>query len=249
MKINTIVKASLLGLIVNGAAIAGGNNTESVTIHQATYIQLTANKNQEAKLTNFLKAGAHLVQQTEPQTKLWFALQGNKDSFAIFDVFPDEAGRSAHFSGKVAAALRDNSETLIKGGWKEGVLSAVQNSEIIATNNYKVNTVLESTKASYIVLKAKPGKEKELANLLVDGAAIVSKTEPKTLFWLALKLDESTYAIFDTFTDDTGVDAHFSGAVAGALKSKAEDLVIGGWQHGVLDNVHQFNIIAAVKGY
>ncbi len=123
----------------------------------------------------------------------------------------------------------------------------MQNSEIIAANNYKVDAVLKSTKASYIILKSQPGKEKELATLLHDGAAMISKTEPNTLFWLALKLDESTYAIFDTFTDDYGVQAHFSGAVAGALKSKAEDIVVGGWQHGVLENVHQFNVIAAVR--
>ncbi|CEG57721.1 putative quinol monooxygenase [Legionella fallonii] len=247
MKIKTILNASLPGFGLTSTAIAGSAETKANTIHQATYIQFTANTGQESKLAGFLKAGAQLVHQTEPQTKLWFALQGDKETFAIFDVFHDEAGRVAHFSGKVAAALQDNSVALVKGGWLNGVLNAVQNSEILATNNYQSDDVLQSTKASYIILKAKSGKEQELAALLQDGAAIISKTEPKTLFWLALKLDESTYAIFDTFTDDTGVQAHFSGAVAGALKSQAENLIVGGWQHGVLDNVHQFNVIAAVK--
>ncbi len=126
MRIKTIVNASLLGLGMTGTAIAGGVDAEATAIHQATYIQLTANTNQEAKLADFLKSGAQLVEQTEPQTKLWFALQSDKDTFAIFDAFHDEAGRIAHFSGKVAAALQDNSATLIKGGWTDGVLSAVQ---------------------------------------------------------------------------------------------------------------------------
>ncbi|MET9023239.1 hypothetical protein ABZV93_25035 [Actinopolymorpha sp. NPDC004070] len=32
-------------------------------------------------------------------------------SFAIFDVFPDEAGRDTHLSGPLAAALREQTGT------------------------------------------------------------------------------------------------------------------------------------------
>jgi hypothetical protein len=41
----------------------------------------------------------------EPATVAWFATRLGQ-TFAIFDVFPDEAGRQAHFSSNVAAALK-----------------------------------------------------------------------------------------------------------------------------------------------
>jgi quinol monooxygenase YgiN len=34
-------------------------------------------------------------------------------TFGIFDVFPDESGRQAHLSGKVAAALMEKSSELL----------------------------------------------------------------------------------------------------------------------------------------
>ncbi len=52
----------------------------------------------------FLSGGLELVEQ-EPATTAWFALQLNPTTFGIFDAFPDEAGRDAHLSGKVAEAL------------------------------------------------------------------------------------------------------------------------------------------------
>jgi quinol monooxygenase YgiN len=35
----------------------------------------------------------------------WFAIRLGPSTFGIFDAFPDEAGRQAHLSGQVAAAL------------------------------------------------------------------------------------------------------------------------------------------------
>jgi quinol monooxygenase YgiN len=43
----------------------------------------------------------------EPGTVSWFAIQEGPSRFAIFDAFDDEAGREAHLSGKVAAALME----------------------------------------------------------------------------------------------------------------------------------------------
>jgi len=34
-------------------------------------------------------------------------------TYGIFDAFPDEAGRSAHLSGKVAAALMEQADELL----------------------------------------------------------------------------------------------------------------------------------------
>jgi quinol monooxygenase YgiN len=41
----------------------------------------------------------------EPGTTSWYALRLGPSSFGIFDAFPDESGRQAHLSGRVAEAL------------------------------------------------------------------------------------------------------------------------------------------------
>ena len=74
---------------------------------------------------------------------------------------------------------------------------------------------------------------------------IVADTEPMTLFWAALQIDENNFAIFDIFADDAGREAHFAGQVAGLLNERASELVSGGWDDGVLANVHNFDILAA----
>ncbi len=43
----------------------------------------------------------------------WFALRSGRSRFAIFDTFPDEAGRQAHLAGAVAAALMENAPALL----------------------------------------------------------------------------------------------------------------------------------------
>lgn len=43
-----------------------------------------------------------------PKAMVWFGVRFGPSTFGIFDVFPDEEGREAHLSGRVAAALMDN---------------------------------------------------------------------------------------------------------------------------------------------
>ena len=70
----------------------------------ALFVRLEAKPGKEAEVENFLKGGLAVVQQ-EPATTAWFALRLGPSTFGIFDAFPDEEGRQAHLSGKVAAAL------------------------------------------------------------------------------------------------------------------------------------------------
>ena len=49
----------------------------------------------------------------EPGTITWFAVRFDQSTFAIFDAFDAEAGREAHLSGKVAAALMTSAEELL----------------------------------------------------------------------------------------------------------------------------------------
>ena len=44
---------------------------------------------------------------------MWFGLRLGPSTFGIFDAFPDEAGRNAHLSGRVAAALMEKASDLL----------------------------------------------------------------------------------------------------------------------------------------
>ena len=79
-------------------------------------------------------------------------------------------------------------------------------------------------KAIFVRLKAKTGKEAEVESFLNSGLALV-QDEPLTINWFALKFDDSTFGIFDTFDGDEGRDAHLNGKVAEALMAKAGELL------------------------
>src|SRR6266496_4988644 len=81
-----------------------------------------------------------------------------------------------------------------------------------------------TTKALFVKLEAKPGKENEVAKFLRDGQGLVAQ-EPATTAWFGIQLGPSTFAIFDAFPDDAGRDAHLSGKVAKALMEKAPELL------------------------
>ena len=58
----------------------------------------------EEEVEAFLKSARALAEKEE-QTTSWYAVRIGPSRYGIFDTFPDEAGRQAHLSGKVAAAL------------------------------------------------------------------------------------------------------------------------------------------------
>jgi quinol monooxygenase YgiN len=70
----------------------------------ALFVRLEAKPGKEAEVEQFLKGGQAIV-EGEPATTAWFAVRFSKSSFAIFDAFPDDAGRQAHLTGDVAKAL------------------------------------------------------------------------------------------------------------------------------------------------
>lgn len=74
------------------------------------------------------------------------------------------------------------------------------------------------------VLDAKPGKEKEVEAFL-KSALPLAQRESGTVRWYALKLGKSRFAIFDTFADKAGRDAHLAGEIAKALFARAGDLL------------------------
>lgn len=78
----------------------------------ALYVSLEAKKGKEGDVEKFLNSGLAIVEQ-EPGTTTWFALRMGPSHFGIFDTFNDEAGRQAHLSGKVAAALMAKAPELL----------------------------------------------------------------------------------------------------------------------------------------
>lgn len=80
------------------------------------------------------------------------------------------------------------------------------------------------TAGLHVRLRAQPGKEQELERFLRSAVGLV-EAEPATVDWFALRVDASTFAIFDTFPDDAGRRAHLAGRVAEALLARAGELL------------------------
>jgi quinol monooxygenase YgiN len=81
-------------------------------VKKALLVRLEAKPGKEAEVESFLRGGLPIVQE-EPATTAWFAIRLGPSTFGIFDAFPDEAGRQAHLSGRVAAALMAKASELL----------------------------------------------------------------------------------------------------------------------------------------
>ncbi|HYS08510.1 MAG TPA: antibiotic biosynthesis monooxygenase [Myxococcales bacterium] len=75
-------------------------------------VRLRAKPGKEAEVAKFLE-GALPAAQSEPQTQVWFAIRLGNAEFGIFDAFPSEAGRQAHLTGPIAAALMKRAAELL----------------------------------------------------------------------------------------------------------------------------------------
>ena len=81
-------------------------------VNVGLYVRLDAKPGKETEVESFLRGALPLVNE-EPATTAWFAIRMGSSTFGIFDVFPDESGRQAHLSGKVAAALMAKAPELL----------------------------------------------------------------------------------------------------------------------------------------
>jgi quinol monooxygenase YgiN len=120
--IATLGTAAAVPSVTNAFAQAGGNPQQVST---ALFVRLEAKPGKEAEVAEFLKGGLPLV-EAEPATIAWFGVRLGPSTFAIFDAFPDEAGRQAHLNGKVAAALMEKAKDLLAEP------PAIQKSDILA---------------------------------------------------------------------------------------------------------------------
>jgi quinol monooxygenase YgiN len=78
----------------------------------ALLVRLEAKPGKEVELAAFLSSALPLA-QGEPGTISWFAFRIGSSTFGIFDTFDDEAGRQAHLSGPIAAALMAKAPELL----------------------------------------------------------------------------------------------------------------------------------------
>ncbi len=81
------------------------------------------------------------------------------------------------------------------------------------------------TKALWVRLEAKPGKEAEVEKILQSGQPLVD-AEPATIAWFGLRLGPATFGIFDAFPNESGRQAHLAGKVAAALMAKSSELFV-----------------------
>lgn len=81
-------------------------------VNVALLARLEAKPGKEETVANFL-SGALPLAQAEPATITWYALRLGPSTFGIFDTFPNDAGRQAHLSGPIAAALMANAAELL----------------------------------------------------------------------------------------------------------------------------------------
>src|ERR1700752_2193450 len=93
--------------------------------------------------------------------------------------------------------------------------------------------------ALYVPLKAKPGKEKAVADFLKSALPLVN-AEPGTRTWYAIQEGPASFAIFDTFDDESGRNAHLNGKVAAALMERAKS----GDLFAKKPEIHKLDILA-----
>jgi quinol monooxygenase YgiN len=80
------------------------------------------------------------------------------------------------------------------------------------------------SKALFVRLEARPGKEQAVADFLVSGLEMANR-EMTTPIWFALKLSPTTFGIFDAFADEEARRAHLTGSIANALMAHADELL------------------------
>lgn len=76
------------------------------------FVKLESKPGKEAEVEAFLRGGLAIVEE-EPATIAWFAIRLGPSTFGIFDAFPDDEGRQAHLTGRVAAALMAQAPDLL----------------------------------------------------------------------------------------------------------------------------------------
>lgn len=87
----------------SGVQVLGDQGTEG---RKAFFIEIEARPGQEDAVVQMLRDIRACVED-EPATGPWFAVRFSTTRFAIFEAFPDLAGRQAHVEGGGGKIFRD----------------------------------------------------------------------------------------------------------------------------------------------
>jgi quinol monooxygenase YgiN len=74
-----------------------------------------------------------------------------------------------------------------------------------------------------VELEARPGKEEDVAQFLIDAKALVDE-EPGTLTWFSFRLGPTSFRIFDAFENEGDREAHLQGKVRDGLVARGAEL-------------------------
>ncbi len=228
VRLKVITLIAIMGLSIHTFSKPNKNTMQKETDQKiGLLVIMKAKPGKEKDVKDFLLGGLALVNQ-EPETAAWYAFQVDDRTFGIFDTFKNEEGRQAHLSGEVAKALLANADHLLESF---DMKVSIQPVDLIASRL----TNGDEHKGLLVIMKAKEDMSTEVENFLHAGKQLVSD-EPKTVSWYAIKIDSATYAIFDTFADDSGRDAHLNGQVASALMKNAP-LILEGFETQAIQTI------------
>jgi quinol monooxygenase YgiN len=193
-------------------------------------VRLEARSGKDAEVEEFLRSALPLVQQ-EAGTIAWFAIRFGRSEYGIFDVFADEAGRSAHLSGPVALSLMARADELFTRQPR------IERLVVLADKLPASATGEPVAKALLLTFKAKSGHEQQVEQFLRDARAMVQQ-EPKTIAWFAIRLEDGDFGIFDVFPDNSGRFAHLTGHVPRELAKHSLSLL------GSMPDMEMINVLA-----
>jgi hypothetical protein len=86
-----------------GVVMTGDDGVEGP---KAFYILIEALPGREEEVLRMLR-DIHVCVENEPATGPWYAVRHSRTRFAIFEAFPDIAGRDTHVAGRGGDLFRD----------------------------------------------------------------------------------------------------------------------------------------------
>lgn len=170
------------------------------TTTRGLFATLEAAPGKEDELEQLLVTARSIV-EAEPDTTSWFALRMGRGEYAIFDVFPDDAGRDAHLGGGVVAAMREHADLFEEE-------PQIQKVDVLAD---KVSAG-KVAKGLLLRLPIKESHRDDAAEFLRNGQRIV-EDEPGTTDWFAIRFANGDHGVIDVFPDPRGRRAHLTGKI------------------------------------
>jgi quinol monooxygenase YgiN len=179
----------------------------------ALMVRLEAKPEFATAVASLLRDGKMLV-DAEAATPYWFALQLGPTTFGIFDAFGDDAGRQLHLKGELATAL------LAKAPEVLAQAPTIEPVTVMGNKHAFAGACREVAKGLVVRIAAKPETATQVEALIQSGPSVVAG-EPGTPVWFGVRVDATTFAIFDAFKTVEDRQLHLEGKLAKALIANA----------------------------